>query len=284
MNDRLTNHPGELSTDARLISSLRTEGELGARAEALEALNQAGIPYLVGGAYAYANYTGIFRDTKDLDLFLRPRDALPTLEVLARAGWRTERLDEVWIYKAFKGEYFVDVIFNSGNGVAVVDDEWFTHPDRGEIMGHPVQFVPPEEMIWSKAYVLERERYDGADVAHLIRGVGKRLDWKHLLARFDRHWEVLLSQLLLFRFSYPSERDSVPDWLMIELCSRGLATVREGNWELFLCRGNLLSRVNYQLDISQWGYLDGRRWDEGERAKERGHGSSQLEDSRGRGG
>ena len=79
---------------------------------------KAGVPFVVGGAYAYATYTGIYRDTKDLDLFPRKRDAVRALEVLEKDGWRTERTDEVWLYKAFKGEYFVDFIFSSGNGVA----------------------------------------------------------------------------------------------------------------------------------------------------------------------
>jgi hypothetical protein len=45
-------------------------------------------------------------------------------------------------------------------------------------------------MIWSKAFVMERERFDGADVAHLLRSMGPRLDWDRILRRFDRYWEV----------------------------------------------------------------------------------------------
>lgn len=279
------NHPGELSADARMAEILRADGELGARASAIEALNRAGVPFLVGGAYAFAAYTGIYRDTKDLDVFLRKRDALPALEVLANEGWRTERTDEVWIYKAFFGEWYVDVIFNSGNGVSEVDDEWFSHPLPGTIRSHSVLFVPPEEMIWSKAFVLERERYDGADVLHLFDGAGARMNWAHLLERFERYWEVLLSYLLLFRFAYPSERDVVPRWLMLELVSRTLDTVEEGSWQQRLCRGNLLSRVNFRLDIEERGYLNGREWDESERkAGEEGDGKgSEREASRGGG-
>ena len=52
---------------------------------------------------------------------------------------------------------------------------------------------PPEEMIWSKAFVQERERYDGADVIHLLRELGPTLDWPRLLMRFGDRWRVLLS-------------------------------------------------------------------------------------------
>src|SRR4051794_5934065 len=167
MEKRHPNHPGELSTNAKQAEVLRHPDEIGVRARAIEVLQDAGVPFVVGGAYAYAQYTGVYRDTKDLDLFPRKRDALRALEVLGKDGWRTERTDEVWLYKAFKGEYFVDFIFSSGNGVAVVDDEWFEHAKLGEVFGHQCLIAPAEEMIWSKAFVVERERYDGADVNHL---------------------------------------------------------------------------------------------------------------------
>lgn len=269
------NYPGALSTDADVTHALRDAKEIGARARALELLNHAGIPYVVGGAYAFCEYTGIYRDTKDLDLFPRKDDALRALEVLAEDGWRTERTDENWIYKAFNGEYYVDLIFSSGNGVAQVDDEWFTHGRPAEVMGHQVLIAPAEELLWSKAFVLERERYDGSDVIHLLHSAGRGFDWKRLLRRFDRYWEVLLSHLLLFRFTYPSERSTIPDWVMTDLLWRTVQSIRDGDWGVRICRGNLLSRVNYVLDIERWGYLDGRAWDERDRAR----GSAEAEGS-----
>jgi hypothetical protein len=268
MEKRHPNHPGELSTDAGIAERSRDRGEINARARAIEVLQEAGVPFVVGGAYAYATYTGIYRDTKDLDLFPRKRDALWALEVLEKDGWRTERTDEVWLYKAFKGEWFVDFIFSSGNGVATVDDEWFEHAKLGDVFGHRCMIAPAEEMIWSKGFVVERERYDGADVNHLIKCAGRQMDWHRVLRRFDRHWEVLLSHLMMFRFAYPGERSTVPDWLMIDLLSRTVDSVHEGDWAARMCRGNLISRVNYTVDNNSWGYQDGRKWDEQERERE----------------
>lgn len=265
MEARHPNHPGEMGTDATMAERAREPEEIHARARAIERLQDAGVPFLVGGAYCYACYTGIYRDTKDLDLFPRKVDAGRALEVLAQDGWRTERTDEVWIYKAFKGEYFVDLIFSSGNGVAVVDDAWFEHACTGVVFGRRVQIAPPEEMIWSKAFVLERERFDGADVNHLLRAAGARMDWDRLMRRFERHWEVLLAHLMLYRFAYPSDREQVPGWVMAELMRRTGQSVREGDWEERICRGNLLSKVNYGVDLREWGYADGRRWDEARR-------------------
>ena len=82
MEKRHPNHPGELGTDATLAERMRQTDEINARARAIEVLQAAGVPYVVGGANAYATYTGIYRDTKDLDLFPRKRDALRALEVL----------------------------------------------------------------------------------------------------------------------------------------------------------------------------------------------------------
>jgi hypothetical protein len=73
---------------------------------------------MVGGAYALKVHTGIWRDTKDLDLFLRKDRVEAALESLTRAGFRTEFTDRLWIAKAFDGPYFIDPIFSSGNGVA----------------------------------------------------------------------------------------------------------------------------------------------------------------------
>ena len=270
---RHPNHPGELSTEASAAERLRDDHELEARARAIQVLQRARVPFLVGGAYAFAQYTGIYRDTKDLDLFLREADVEPALEVLAADGWRTEHHVEGWLAKGFKGEYFVDLIFSSGNGVATVDDAWFERAVPGRVFHLEVPLVPPEEMIWSKGFVMERERFDGADVNHLLRAMGPKLDWDHVLRRFERYWEVLLAQLMLFRFSYPSDRDVVPDRVMTDLLSRTVETLKTGGEEERLCRGDLLSRVNYRVDIDRWGYASGRERDEQERGGIGGTGS-----------
>ncbi len=244
----------------------RHPDELDARADALRALAASGVPFLVAGAYALFEYTGIFRDTKDLDVCLRERDLEDAFRVLEGAGFRTELLDPGWIGKGYRGDYFVDLIFSSGNGVARVDDLWFEHGRQARVMGVDVLLAPPEEMIWSKAFVLERERYDGADVNHILRAVGEELDWDRLLYRFDRYWEVLLSHVLLYRFAYPGERSKVPDRVLQALLPRAEEELGSDH-PLPLCRGTLMSRAQYRHDLEQLGYEDGRTWDEADRAR-----------------
>lgn len=225
---------------------------------ALTALDAAGVPYLVGGAYAFAHYTGIHRHTNDLDVFLRPSDAPAALDALERVGYATELTFPHWLGKAFCGGDYVDIIFSAGNGVARVDNRWFERAPRGEVLGMAVKLCPPEEMIWQKAFVMERERYDGADVAHLLLACGERLDWPHLLARFDEHWRVLLSHLVLFGFSFPSERGRIPSWVMHRLCDRLFVETTEMPPADRVCQGTLLSREQYLLDVHRWGYEDAR--------------------------
>jgi hypothetical protein len=241
-----------------LATEKRCTGELDARADAMRALNAAGIPYVVAGAYAFFEYTGIFRDTKDLDVFLRRRDVDAAFDALSSAGFRCEMEDETWIAKAFRGEWFVDLIFSSGNNVAVVDDTWFEYAREGEVMGVQVLLAPPEEIIWSKGFVCERERYDGHDIANIIRAVGHEMSWERLLDRFGEHWEVLLSHLVMYRFAFPGERTQVPRWVMEELLRRNVETLAEGNWERRICRGRLVSRTQYEHAVKHLGYDDAR--------------------------
>jgi hypothetical protein len=227
---------------------------------ALLALGDAGVPFLLGGAFAFASYTGITRDTKDLDVFLRERDLPAALDAFAAAGYITELAFPHWLAKAYAGDYFVDIIFNSGNGLTPVDDAWFDHATPGEVLGVPVCLMPAEELLCSKAFVQERERYDGADVAHLLRARADRLDWRRIFLRFGANWRVLLAHLVLFGFVYPGERNKVPAVVMEALTRRLQAETAlppapadEGR-----CRGTLLSREQYLVDVEQWGYSDAR--------------------------
>ncbi len=224
----------------------------------LLALETARIRFLVGGAYASARYTGIGRHTKDLDLFVRQGDLEEALHVLSRAGFRTEVTFPHWLGKAFSGGDLVDVIHGSGNGIAAVDDEWFAHAVPDEVLGIPVELCPPEEMIWSKAFIMERERFDGADILHLLRSCAGTLDWKRLLDRFGPHYRVLLAHLVLFGYVYPSERRAIPGRVMSELVRRFTTEERSASPARRLCRGTLLSRAQFLVDVAEWGYEDAR--------------------------
>jgi hypothetical protein len=150
------------------------------------------------------------------------------------------------------------VIYSSGNGVVRVDDEWFSHASDGEILGVPVKLCPVEEMIWSKGYVQERERFDGADIAHLIRCRGETMDWERLSRRFGEHWRVLFGHLITFGFIYPAECDKIPRWLLKQFSDRLVDEIEGPRPSGQTCFGTLLSREQYLPDIGKWGYHDAR--------------------------
>jgi hypothetical protein len=225
-------------------------------------LGQAAIPFLVGGAYAFERYTGIARHTKDFDLFLHPRDVERTLALLAADGCESSLPFPHWLAKVQCGDDVVDLIFSSGNGVALVDDDWFRHGVDEVVLDVPVRLIAPEEMIWSKAFVMERERYDGADVAHVLRACAETLDWPRLLRRFGPHWRILLQHLVLFGFVYPCERTRVPAAVVRELMGRLDAELTRPAAER-VCQGTLVSRAQYLVDVEQWGYADPRLAPEG---------------------
>jgi Uncharacterised nucleotidyltransferase len=225
-------------------------------AEALRALNAQQVPYLLGGAFAFTQYTGIIRATKDVDFFLAKQDVPHALSTLETIGFATSRPFDHWLAKASRTEVAFDLIHSSGNGVATVDDEWFQHAPSSELYGVPVRLAPVEEMIWSKAFIMERERYDGADVAHLLHTQAPRLDWDRLLKRFGPHLPVLASHLILFRYIYSDGDAKLPTGIsdhVVEAARQSSAHLTHQP----TCLGTLLSREQFLPDLSN-GYRDGR--------------------------
>lgn len=227
---------------------------------ALRKLDENHVPYLVGGAYAFARYTGIERHTKDFDIFIKREDFDRASEVLERAGYKTELTFPHWIGKAYDkdGDDFIDLIFSAGNAVAEVDNLWFKYAVPEKVLGLDVKLIPAEEMLWSKGLIMERERFDGADVAHVLYAVGAKLDWKRLLRRYGKFWRALYAHLILFGFIYPSDRSRIPKWVMQELAARLEREVNEPDIAERICYGTIISRQQYLKDVSDWGYRDAR--------------------------
>jgi len=223
--------------------------------DTMAVLDRHQVPYLIGGGYAMAFYTGIVRDTKDLDLFLRAADVERALDVLSAEGLRTERTWPPFLAKVLADNAFVDLLHNSGNGLCPVDDQWFAYGIVADVLGRQTLLCPPEEVLWSKGFVQERDRFDGADIAHLILAQGHRFDWHRLVGRFDQHYRVLLGHLVFFGYIYPAYRSIVPDWVIAQLLQR---IAEEAAIYEPLCNGTLLAHRQYRTDVQEWGFLDAR--------------------------
>ncbi|MCA1494422.1 nucleotidyltransferase family protein [Sinorhizobium alkalisoli] len=225
-------------------------------ATAIADLVKSKIPFLIAGTFAVSAYTGISRLTKDLDIFCKAGDFARILNHFQSLGYTAEIEDERWLGKVYKGKHFFDVIFSSSNGTMLVSDAWFEHALKVKINANAVSIVAPTELVWSKSFIQLRERYDGADVAHMILKSHDQIDWRRLLDYMDAHWEVLLIHLLNFRWIYPSERDRVPPWLLDELLRRLAAQGELPLSQTKICRGRMYSRADYEVDVTEWGFAD----------------------------
>jgi len=222
--------------------------------EVLSALTRSGIPFMVGGAFAFCRHAGIDRRTKDLDLLIEEK-TWPTLARALRAqGIYTKLTFPHWLGKALSPAGQVDIIFNSGAGLTPIDSTWFDNGVPATVLGSEVLLCPVEELIWSKAFIMERERFDGADILHLLRSHAERLDWPRLRRHFTGHEAVFLTHLLLFKYVYPSEAGRLPAELDAEL----LAAAAANRTDEMVCRGTYLSRAQYLVDVEDWGYADAR--------------------------
>src|SRR4051812_38400319 len=153
--------------------------------EVLQLMAQSGIPFLVSGTYALASYTGIDRPTKDVDVFAKAGDALKMLSYFKEHGFEVEMVDERWLARITRGKLFVDVIYNMPTVTTHVTDDWFDHAPEAELFGATVRLVPPTQFIWSKIFVQDHHRYDGADVAHMILKLHEQVDWRQLLSHME---------------------------------------------------------------------------------------------------
>ncbi len=213
--------------------------------------NERRIPYTVSGAFALSQHTGICRDTKDLDLFLPAEYVQEALRSLQEEGFETEVPDPVWLAKAHRGEYFVDLITGMSNAVIVVDQSWIDRGTPAQAFGVPVKVLAPEELIASKLFVTRRERFDGADIAHVIHGTRGRLDWPRLLQLAGEHWEVLLWSLIFFHYVYPTHGAYVPREVWDDLLGRLHRSLDHPDQHAPF-RGSLIDPMMFAIDVNEW--------------------------------
>jgi len=100
--------------------------------KSMAALQNANVPFLIGGAYVVEAYAGVSRRSKDFDLYVRPHHVDVAMDTLARAGYKTEKTFPHWLAKVGRGRDHIDLIFRAGNGLCEVDDSWFerAHDDK----------------------------------------------------------------------------------------------------------------------------------------------------------
>ena len=178
--------------------------------EAVESVERAGLPFLVLGGLASA-LVGRPRWTHDIDFLVRPDDARDVLSALRSAGFTTEETDPVWIYKAFKHDVMVDVIFMVMGGI-YLDDEMQSRSIERDYEGLRLRIPSPEDQIVIKAIVHREETSRHWFDAMAILGRAQ-LDWSYLIRRGRVGARRLLALLI-----YAQSADIlVPTWVIRRL-------------------------------------------------------------------
>ena len=223
--------------------------------DAVQALQEAGIRCAIGGAFAMHKHTGIWRPTKDLDVFLVADEVPRALKELQRSGFETHIEDPVWLAKAHRGNDFVDLITGMGNATLIVDESWIDRSVKAEVLGIACRVLAAEEMIASKVFVAFRERFDGSDIMHLIRACGKQLDWDRVMHLLGEHWLLLYWALVLFAYVYPARIGLIPEPVWRELTQR-LIEQAENPKKDAPFRGSLIDPKMFAIDVNEWGERD----------------------------
>jgi len=184
-----------------------------------------GLRFAIGGGFASNAYTGAWRNTKDLDVFVLGRDREAFVGLLTRLGMRDyyeeKPYDRSWIYRAYDGDQIVDVIWQMANHRAAVDEVWLETGPCMELEGDYFPVVPPEETLWTKLYVVQRDRCDWPDALNLLSAVGPELDWERLIDRVGADGPLLAAVLSVFAWMCPHRSRDLPVWIWERLQVRG---------------------------------------------------------------
>lgn len=206
-----------------VLSDLVPKEQLAVYERVMRTANERGIPYAIGGALAVGAYTERWRNTKDIDLYTLPAHRERMMQTFADCGLCDyhDKLpyDRRWIYRGFDeaSGSIVDVIWAMANMRTDVDGDWL---DRGkEFVTGDICFrvLPVEELIWSKLYVMQRERCDWPDILNILYGTATTLDWHHMLRRVGDDAPLLKGVLSIFAWMCPQAAESIPDSVRLQL-------------------------------------------------------------------
>jgi hypothetical protein len=181
---------------------------------AINALRQEEIPFMLGGGFALATFTGRWRDTKDIDFYVHPRDRKRAAKVLRQAGFKdyfaTRPYDRKWIYRSTRAGVIVDIIWAMANQRARVDNLWFERASTISIRGETLKVLPLEEFLWCKMYIMQRDHCDWTDAFNLLYATGGRLDWEHLIERLGEDLPLLKALLIMYAWLCPRAARELP--------------------------------------------------------------------------
>jgi hypothetical protein len=184
---------------------------------AIETMRSAEIPFLLGGGFALATYTGRWRNTKDIDFYVLRRDGPKAAAALTRAGFADYypklAYDRKWIYRSIRSGVLVDIIWAMANQRAQVDAEWFAGAPSVSVRSETLKVVPLEEFLWCKLYILQRDHCDWTDILNLLYAAGPVIDWDHVIERLGEDVPLLRALLTVYDWLCPKRSRLLPERL-----------------------------------------------------------------------
>lgn len=192
--------------------------------EALDALCDSGVQFMVGGAFAVYHYTGWWRNTHDIDVYVTHENMPRAAAALASVGFvdlgEQAPGDHQWIYHSGKDGLIFDVIWRFANLENYITPDWFDRASAGEFLDLPLKFMPLEELVWIKVFVINRHRCDWPDVMRIVQAQCQRLDWGRLLDLIGEHWLLLAGMIDVFDWQHPDSMGCIPDAIRSELAAK----------------------------------------------------------------
>lgn len=181
---------------------------------AIAAMRSAEIDFLLGGVFGMALYTGKLRRPVDIDFFVLPSHVPAAITALSAAGFVDyffqKPYERSWRHRCTRQGITVDLIFGLAHGRAVVDLLWFAQAREIMLKGERVKIAPPEEMLWKRLYILQRDHCEWPDILNLLCAVGSTLDWNHLCNRLGEDIPLLRAVLNLNDWLCPDGAGQIP--------------------------------------------------------------------------
>jgi predicted nucleotidyltransferase len=148
--------------------------------QAAAALREADVRFVLGGGLAIWARGGPETE-HDVDFFVKREDADRAVKALEQAGFRTEEPPEGWLYKAWRGDVMVDLIY-APSGLTV-DDEWLDRAEELEVYAVRMPVMRAEDVLVAKLLAMREHHLDYDRVLEIARTVREQIDWDDVRKR-----------------------------------------------------------------------------------------------------
>jgi hypothetical protein len=146
---------------------------------AVATLRDASIPFVLGGSLAVWARGGPVTHN-DLDLMVKPCDAEEALRTLTETGMRPERPPEEWLFKLWRGDVMIDLIFKPAG--LEMTDEVIERADVISVLAVATPVMAIEDVLATKLNALGEHALDYRSTLAIARSVREQIDWPRLRA------------------------------------------------------------------------------------------------------